>query len=131
MTTMPATVLQKQTWIPGLTAMLAFLSCKGIVIVTAMFPLVSFTTSVNPHVQAAAISLFSLLTFMFIIVSYRYCHANLGPVILGGIGAILVVATMYLAYNQIVETIGLAALMVSALWSWWASRGQFRHATAV
>ena len=113
---------QRHAWFPGLAALLAFVSCKGIVIVTALFPLVSFTTPVNPHVQAAIISLLSLLTFLFIVINYRRCHHIMGPVVLSGIGVVMVVATMYLAYNPVIETAGLMVLMGSALWSWWASK---------
>ena len=33
-----------------------------------------------------------------------------GPVILAGIGALVILATMYISYNKIIESIGLAAL---------------------
>jgi hypothetical protein len=43
-------------------------------------------------------------------------------VILAGIGALVILATMYISYDKIIESIGLAALVASTLWSWRATR---------
>ncbi|MCI0506516.1 MAG: hypothetical protein L0Z73_10455 [Gammaproteobacteria bacterium] len=118
-------------WIPGVTALLALVSCKGFVIVAAIFPLVRLTEPVNPHVQAAIISLFALLTSVFIIVNHRRCQPAFGPVVLGVVSVLLILGAMYVAYSQVVEAIGLTALIASALWSWWKSKWQIELAEAM
>jgi len=108
-------------WLPGLTALLAIVSCKGFIVAAAIFPLVRFTAPFNPHLQAAVISLFALLTSVFIFINYRHCHGRYLPVILGAVSAAFVIGTMYIAYSPVVEAVGLAGLIVSAFWSWRAN----------
>ena len=79
------------------------------------------TVIVNPHIQAAMVGIFSMLALVFVFLGYRR-HRIRGPVMLAGIGALVIVATMYVSYNKIVESIGLAALAASAIWSWRATR---------
>ncbi len=53
------------TWLPGAAAVLAFVACNGTVLLVAMLAVFGITLVINPHLQAAAISLFSLLTLGF------------------------------------------------------------------
>jgi len=94
----------------------------------AAMSVVGITIAVNAHIQAAAISLFALLTLGFVALSYRR-HRSIGPSLLAGFGAILVVGTMYIEFSKIVESVGLLALIASAIWTWRTSRGRGRSLT--
>ena len=111
----------KLSWLPGAAAILAFLACNGVFILVAILAVFGITIAINPHVQAAVISLFTVLTVCFVILGYRK-HRVLGPLILSMIGATLVVGTMYISFNKIVESLGLLALIASAAWSWRVSK---------
>lgn len=111
----------KLSWLPGAAAVLAFISCNGLFIVGATLALFGITIAINPNIQAAAISLFAVLTPGFVFLAYRKYHV-LGPMILSAIGAILIVGTMYIYFSKIVESIGLLALITSAVWSWRAAK---------
>ena len=102
-------------------AILTFIACNGVFILIALFSAVGITLVINPHVQAAAISLFTLVTLAMVFIAYRNNKVR-GPLILCTIGALIVVGTMYIHYDKIIESVGLLALFVSALWSWRASK---------
>ena len=108
---------RKLGWLPGATAVLAFIACNGAFILVAVLSAFGMTIAINPHIQAAVISLFALLTLGFVFVAYRQIRIR-GPVILSVVGAVLVVGSMYVFYNKIVESLGLVALIASAVWSW-------------
>lgn len=111
----------KLSWLPGAAAILAFIACNGVSILMAILAVFGITIAINPHVQAAVISLFTVLTVCFVILGYRKHHV-LGPLILSMIGATLVIGTMYISFNKIVESLGLLALIASAAWSWRVSK---------
>jgi len=122
MTTYKTVMLQKLAWLPNLTAILALISCKGVVLMVAMFPLIGFTVTINPHLQAVVISLFALLTLVFVFVNYKKIRKIFGPLIMAVVGFSLIVGTIYVAYDELFETIGLLVLTVSAIWTWRCSK---------
>jgi hypothetical protein len=125
MTTDTQKDLGKLSWLPGAAAILAFIACNGLFVIVAILSLFGITIALNPHIQAAAISLFAVLTLGFVFLGYREHHV-LGPMILSVIGAVLIVGTMYIYFSKIVESLGLLALITSAVWSWRASKACVR-----
>lgn len=115
----------KLRWLPGAAAILAFVACNGVVVIVAILSLFGVAIAINPHIQAAAISLFAVLTLGFVFLAYRGHHV-LGPLILSVFGAVLIVGTMYISLSKIVESVGLLALIVSAIWSWRATEAHVR-----
>jgi len=113
----------KLSWLPGAAAILAFIACNGLFIIVAALALFGITIAINPHIQAAMISLFAALTLGFVFLGYREHHV-LGPMILSAIGAVLIVGSMYIYFNKIVESIGLLALIASAVWTWRAAKAR-------
>jgi len=111
----------KLSWLPGATAILAFVACNGLFVLAAILSAFGITILINPHIQAGVISLFAALTFAFVFLGYR-THSVRGPMILSTIGAVLVIGSMYIYFNKVVESLGLLALIVSAVWSWRAHR---------
>jgi hypothetical protein len=111
----------KLGWLPGATAILTFIACNGLIILVAILSVFGITVAINPHVQAGVISLFAALTLAFVFLGYRTHHAR-GPMIISTVGAVLVIGSMYIYFNKIIESAGLLALIASAVWSWRASR---------
>jgi arsenite methyltransferase len=114
---------EKLGWLPGAAAVLAFIACNGIFVIVAILSLFGFAVAINPHVQAAAVSVFAVLTVGFVLLGYRD-HRAPGPLILAVIGAVLIVGTMYIHFNKIAESIGLAGIIAAAIWSWRAGKAR-------
>jgi hypothetical protein len=112
---------RKLTWLPGAAAILAFVACNGAILIVAMLSLFGVTIAISPHLQAAAISVFAVLTLGLVFLDCRR-HHTLGPLVLSAAGAVIIVGTMYISFSKIVESLGLLALAVSAIWSWHVSK---------
>lgn len=65
------TTLRKTAWLPGAAAALAFLACNGPLLLVGLLSLLSVTLVINPHIQSAIISIFSVLTLAFVFWGYR------------------------------------------------------------
>jgi len=115
----------KPGWLPGAAAILAFIACNGVFVLVAFLSFFGIAVAVDPHIQAGVTSVLALLTFGFVLIAYRQ-HRVRGPVILSVAGAIVLVGSMYIYFNKIVESLGLLALIVSAVWSWRASKSSTR-----
>jgi hypothetical protein len=104
-------------------AVFAFVACNGMFVLIAVFSLIGISISINPHIQAAAISLFSVVTLVMVISAFKKNRA-IGPLILAIAATVTMIATMYIHFNKIVESLGLFALFASALWSWQISKAR-------
>ena len=104
-------------------AVFAFIACNGMFVFIAVFSVIGISISINPHIQAAVISLFSVVTLAMVVSAFKKNRA-LGPLILAIAATVTMIATLYIHFNKIVESLGLLALFASALWSWQISRTQ-------
>ena len=111
----------RSSQLAALGAVLAFIACNGLFILIAVLTALGITLVINPHVQAAAISLLALITLAMVFIAFRKNKIR-GPLILSAIGALIVIGTMYIHYDKIIESVGLLALFASALWSWRVSK---------
>ncbi len=109
--------------LPALFVVLAFIACNGTIIFIAVFSAIGISVSINPHLQAAAISLFALAALLLVFRDFR-THRARGPLILAALAAAVLIGTMYIHFNKIFESVGLLALFGAALWSWQVSRKQ-------
>jgi len=107
----------------GVSALLAFIACNGLILVTAVLAIFGITLSINPHVQAILISLFAILTSALIYKGFKQ-HHKIGPLLLAGMGALVIILTMYISYSKLIESVGLLALVVAAGWNWYVARRQ-------
>ena len=105
----------------ALFAVLAFIACNSTIIVIAAFSAIGISVSINPHLQAAAISLFALSTLLLVFRDFRL-HRARGPLMLAALAAAVLIGSMYIHFNKIVESVGLLALFAAALWSWQVNR---------
>ena len=104
-----------------LFAVLTFVACNGTLILVAVFSAIGISISINPHLQAAAIALFAVVTLLLVFRDFKK-HQNLGPLILAAVGSATLVGMMYIHFNKVVESIGLLGLFIAAIWSWQLSR---------
>ena len=104
-----------------LFAVLTFLACNCTFILIAALAAIGISISINPHLQAAAIALFAVVTLLLVFMDFKK-HQNLGPLILAAVASATLIGTMYIHFNKVVESIGLLELFVAAIWSWLLSR---------
>jgi len=102
-------------------AVLAFLACNGTILLIGVLSAIGISVSINPHLQAAAISLFAIVTLALVFRDFRQ-HKNLGPLLLAALASITLVGTLYIHFNKLVESIGLLALFAAILWGWQINR---------
>lgn len=102
-------------------AVLAFLACNAGFILIAIFAAIGINLGINPHIQAAIISLFTSLTLGMVFLVWHKTKKS-EPLLLGALGAVIIVGSMYIHFNKIVESIGLLILFTAAIWSWRISR---------
>jgi len=105
----------------GIAALLAFIACNGLIAATALLALFGIGFNINPHLQAILISIFAALTSVFIFKGYRR-HRIIGPLLLAIAGAAIIILTLYISYDKLVETLGLLILIAAAGWNWQAAR---------
>lgn len=105
------------SWWAGISAVSAFLACKGTTLLVALYPLLGFTTLINPHLQAAVISVLAMLTLLLIFLRRRKSKASKAPGFMALVGCVLIIGAMYVYYNSVVESLGLVLLFVGVVWS--------------
>lgn len=113
--------IRKSARLSAITALLAFLACNGLLALSALLAGLGIGFDVNPHLQAALISLFAVLTVFFVYRGFR-THRGPGPLVLAALGAAVILATLYLAYSKLVESIALVLLVIAAAWNWRLAR---------
>lgn len=102
-------------------AILAFIACNGLIILIAVFSFLGVSITINPHLQAAAISIFTLITLGLVFRGFQK-NREIGPLILAVAASAILIGTLYIHFNKAVETLGLLALFAAALWSWRINR---------
>lgn len=111
---------------PGLLApcgtALALIACYGTLAVVGLLSLARISVSINEGIWAAAIVLFALLALVGLFLSWRR-HRRIWPVVLGIVGVGVIVFTMGVAYNRVVEFVGFAVLVGAVILDWRAKRG--------
>jgi hypothetical protein len=104
-------------------AIFAFIACNGLVILVAVLSFIGVSVSIDPHIQAAAISFLSMVTLGLVFRGFKQ-NRMVAPLILAAAATLTLLATMYIHFNKIVESLGLLALFASALWSWQINRAR-------
>ncbi len=104
-------------------AIFAFIACNGLVILVAVLSFIGVSVSINPHIQAAAISIISMVTLVLVYRGFKQ-NRKIAPLILATLATVTLIGTMYIHFNKIVESLGLIALFAAALWSWQVNRTQ-------
>jgi hypothetical protein len=108
-------------WLAGCGTLLAILACYGTLAVIGALSLMGVSLAINEGVWAGAIVVFALVALAGIFIGWRG-HRVAGPLVLGVIGAGLVVWVMGVSYSRPIEIAGFIALVVAAVWDWRAKR---------
>ncbi len=104
----------------GVAAVLAFIACNGLIVLTALLAVFGITFNINPHLQAILICIFAILTSVLVFKGYQQ-HRKAGPMVVASVGAIVIILTMYVSYSKAIESTGLLALVIAAVWNWRAT----------
>ena len=115
-------------WLPGVSAALAFVFCNLKYIVLVILPALGASFAINPHLQAALVSLLAAMTFGFALFAYR-SHRQMAPLVTVAVGALVIIGSMYIYFDKIIESIGLVVLIVGAIWNWRVMRSEPKPAT--
>lgn len=111
----------RANWLAPVGAALAVLACYGTLATVALLSAMGVAIAVNEGVWAGAIVVFALLALAGLVLNWRR-HRALPPLLLGIVGAGLIVFTMTISYSQPVEIGGFAILILAALLDWKAKQ---------
>ena len=112
----------KQSWLSGVAAILTLVACNGTIILVGLLAIFGVSVTINPHIQAVVVSIFAITSLIFVYRGFK-TQQKAGPLVLAVIGTVLVVGSMYIYFNKIVESIGLVLLIGSTIWNWQRCRG--------
>jgi len=108
-------------WLALAGTALAILACYGTLAVVAVLSLMGVALAVDEGLWAGAIVLFALLALVGIVLGWRI-HRHAPPLLLGILGAGLILWTMAVTYNRAIEIAGFGFLVVAAWLDWRAKR---------
>jgi hypothetical protein len=112
-------------WLPAAGTLLSILSCYGILAIITGLSLMGITLAFNVHVWAVMIVAFALIAVLGLALGYRQ-HGSTGALMLGIVGAIVVIFSLYGSQairtmgipRDAVEIVGFAGLIAAAIWDW-------------
>ncbi len=114
-------------WLAPCGTALALIACYGTLAVVGVLSLAGITVAVHEGLWAGVIALFSILALAGIFIGWRG-HRKMAPLLLGVLGAGMILWTMGLAYSRVVEIAGFIILVVAAVLDWRAKRHRRSHA---
>ena len=104
-------------WPAALATTLSLIACYGTLAAIALLGVLGVTITLNETVWAGAIVLFAGLAFFTLALRWRR-HRRIAPVLLAGIGLILITFTMTVSYLRIIELVGFAFLCAGTIADW-------------
>ena len=110
-------VSRRWDWLASGATVLSIVACYGTLFVIGALSLLGISLAVHVGVWAGAISLFAVLAVVGLALGYRR-HRMRAPLVLGVIGAGLIVWVMFGSYSRILELIGFVILITAATWDW-------------
>lgn len=106
---------QKLGQFSSLAVVLSMFACYGTLAVVGALALLGITVDIHEGAWAAAIAAFAWLAFFGIAANYRKVRTG-GPVILAGVGVLLITWVMFVSFSRPLEILGFAALAAAAVW---------------
>ena len=104
-------------WIVGAGTALSLFACYGTLAIIAILSALGIAIGVNEALWAGAIVAFAAVAVGGLGLSSRQ-HKNFSPLVIGFIGAVTLVYTMYVQYDRMVELSGFVLLCLAAAWDW-------------
>ena len=116
---------QQLAWLPTAGTLLSIFSCYGTLGIITSLSLMGIRLVVNVHVWAVAIVVFALVAVVGLALGYRR-HRSRGSLVLGIVGAIVVIFSLYGSQviramgipRDAVEIVGFVGLVAAAIWDW-------------
>ncbi len=116
---------QKKTggWLAALATTFSLIACYGTLAAIAVLGALGVTIALNETVWASAIVLFAALAFVALFFRWRK-HRRIAPILLAGIGFLLIAFTMMISYERLIELVGFAFLCAGTFVDWRIGRGR-------
>jgi arsenite methyltransferase len=96
-----------------LSLFLSALACYGTLALTGLFSLMGITIAVNNGVWAGSIMVFAISSSIIIALGIKK-HHSVFPIVLAGIGVVLIGYTMLVKYSALIEFCGFVFLSIAA-----------------
>lgn len=113
----------KEGWLAPLATILSLLACYGTLVAIGLLGVLGVTIAVNETAWAGAIILFAGLTIVALLIRRRR-HGRFTPIVLAGIGFLLLGFTMLISYERIVELAGFVLLCAGTVLDWRIERSE-------
>ena len=116
---------QKKTgdWLAAVATVFSLTACYGTLAAIALLGALGVTIALNEAVWAGAIVLFAGLAFAALLIRWRR-HRRTVPVLLAGLGFLLIAFTMLVSYERIIELVGFIFLCAGTVVDWRIVRGR-------
>lgn len=109
-------------WLAALATAFSLIACYETLAAIALLGALGVTIALNEAVWAGGIVLFAGLAFVAVLIRRRG-HRRTAPVLLAGIGLLLIAFTMLVSYEWIIELMGFVFLCAGAFVDWRIGRG--------
>ena len=100
----------------GVLAGLSILTCYGTLALVALLGLIGIQLDIREGIWATVIVVLAWAAVAGIIREYLSLGAK-GPLVLAILGALMITAVMYVAYNRFVEISAFVLLMAAVIWN--------------
>ena len=114
-------------WLAPLATVLSLIACYGTLTAITLLGALGMTIALNEAIWAGAIVLFAGLAFVALLIRWRR-HRRSAPVLLAGIGLLLIAFTILISYERIIELVGFVFLCGGTLVDWRIGRGRAEKA---
>lgn len=118
-------MIQKKAndWLAAMATALSLIACYGTLAAVAVLGALGVTIALNEAIWAGAIVLFAALALVALLLRWRR-HRQTSPIVLAGIGFLLIAFTMVICYERIIELAGFAFLCAGTFVDWRIGQGQ-------
>ena len=104
-------------WLPGFATVVSLIACYGTLAVVSILGALGVAIALNEALWAGAILGFGALAVGGLAFGFLR-HRQIGPLLIGTIGAAAIGYAMYVEYARPIELSGFVLLFVAAFWDW-------------
>lgn len=104
-------------WLAAVATAFSLVACYGTLAAIAVLGALGVTIALNEAIWAGAIVLFAVLALVALLFRWRR-HRQTSPIVLAGLGFLLIAFTMVISYERIVELAGFAFLCAGTFVDW-------------
>ncbi len=104
-------------WLAGAATVLSLIACYGTLVVISLLGVLGIAIAVNKALWAGAIVAFAALAVGGLGLGLVR-HRRPWPILVGGLGAVVLGYAMYVHYARLTELAGFVLLCLAAFWDW-------------